>query len=54
MWRPMPTTANMPPTDSFTLAHLSDAHLAPLPAPRLRDVSLKRALGLANWLRRRN
>jgi 3',5'-cyclic AMP phosphodiesterase CpdA len=38
---------------SLTLAHLSDVHLAPLPLPRLRDVSMKRALGLANWLRKR-
>lgn len=37
----------------FTLAHLSDIHLAPLPAPRLRDLSVKRLTGYVNWHRRR-
>ena len=37
----------------FTLAHLSDVHLAPLPAPRLVDFTPKRALALANWVRQR-
>ena len=31
----------------FTLAHLSDPHLAPLPAPRIADLASKRVLG---WL----
>jgi 3',5'-cyclic AMP phosphodiesterase CpdA len=38
---------------AFTLAHLSDPHLAPLPAPRLRDLANKRALGYLNWKRTR-
>jgi 3',5'-cyclic AMP phosphodiesterase CpdA len=38
---------------AFTLAHLSDPHLAPLPAPRLRDIAGKRALGYINWKRNR-
>src|ERR1700723_1702754 len=39
---------------AFTLAHLSDPHLAPLPAPRLRELANKRALGYLNWKRNRN
>ena len=40
---------------SFTLAHLSDAHLAPVPVPPLAYLLGKRATGYANWhiLRRR-
>jgi 3',5'-cyclic AMP phosphodiesterase CpdA len=38
---------------AFTLAHLSDPHLAPLPAPRLHDLAGKRALGYLNWKRNR-
>ncbi len=38
---------------AFTLAHLSDPHLAPLPAPRLRQLAGKRALGYLNWKRSR-
>ena len=38
---------------AFTLAHLSDPHLPPLPAPRLRDLAGKRALGYLNWKRNR-
>jgi 3',5'-cyclic AMP phosphodiesterase CpdA len=37
----------------ITLAHLSDIHLAPLPAVRLRDLVNKRATGYANWRLRR-
>jgi 3',5'-cyclic AMP phosphodiesterase CpdA len=37
----------------FTLAHLSDPHLAPLPRPRLRELISKRGLGYINWLRKR-
>jgi 3',5'-cyclic AMP phosphodiesterase CpdA len=37
----------------FTLAHLSDPHLNPLPRVRLRDLMGKRATGYANWLRSR-
>jgi 3',5'-cyclic AMP phosphodiesterase CpdA len=33
----------------FRLAHFSDVHLAPLPAPRLRDLVSKRLIGYANW-----
>ena len=39
---------------AFTLAHLSDPHLAPLPAPRWRDLAGKRALGYLNWTRNRH
>jgi 3',5'-cyclic AMP phosphodiesterase CpdA len=38
---------------AFTLAHLSDPHLPPLPAPRLRELAGKRALGYLNWIRKR-
>ncbi len=37
----------------FTLAHLSDIHLAPLPRPALYELMTKRALGYLNWQRRR-
>ncbi len=33
----------------FTLAHLSDPHLAPLPRPRLVDLAGKRVLGYLHW-----
>ena len=39
---------------SFTLAHLSDPHLPPMPAARLRDLAGKRALGYLNWIRNRH
>ncbi|MGD0719918.1 MAG: metallophosphoesterase [Roseiarcus sp.] len=38
---------------SFTIAHLSDPHLGPLPALRLRDLTAKRAMGYVNWKRGR-
>jgi 3',5'-cyclic AMP phosphodiesterase CpdA len=38
---------------SFTLAHLSDPHLNPLPKVRVRELIGKRATGYANWLRSR-
>src|ERR1700737_766169 len=38
---------------AFTLAHLSDPHLPPLPAPTLRELAGKRALGYLNWTRNR-
>lgn len=39
----------------FTLAHLSDPHLAPLPRPRLSELIGKRITGYLNWqLRRRS
>ena len=37
----------------FTLAHLSDPHLAPLPQPRLAELVGKRITGYANWWRHR-
>lgn len=40
-------------TNTFTLAHLSDIHLSPVPWPRLAELDAKRALGLANWHRKR-
>ena len=39
---------------TFRLAHLSDPHLPPLPASRLRDLIGKRALGYLNWTRNRH
>jgi 3',5'-cyclic AMP phosphodiesterase CpdA len=38
----------------FVLAHLSDPHLAPLTAPRLRELAGKRLLGYVNWRRKRH
>lgn len=38
---------------SFLLAHLSDAHIGPIPRPRLRELMGKRATGYANWLHKR-
>ena len=38
----------------FTLAHLSDPHLPPLPKPRLIELAGKRALGYVNWTRKRH
>jgi 3',5'-cyclic AMP phosphodiesterase CpdA len=37
----------------FTLAHLSDPHLAPLPAPRWSELIGKRITGYINWQRKR-
>jgi len=37
----------------FTLAFLSDPHLAPLPRPALSELMSKRILGYLNWLRSR-
>jgi len=39
---------------AFTLAHLSDPHLPPLPQPRLSELAGKRALGYLNWTRNRH
>ncbi|SDT51963.1 metallophosphoesterase family protein [Bradyrhizobium canariense] len=39
---------------AFTLAHLSDPHLPPLPAARLGDLLGKRAFGYLNWTRNRH
>jgi 3',5'-cyclic AMP phosphodiesterase CpdA len=38
----------------FTLAHLSDVHLSPLPRPKVRQLMSKRMIGYANWLRDRH
>jgi 3',5'-cyclic AMP phosphodiesterase CpdA len=37
---------------SFLLAHLSDAHIGPLPTPHIRDLMGKRLTGYINWNRR--
>ncbi len=37
----------------FTLAHLSDIHLGPLPRPRYSELIGKRMLGFLNWQKRR-
>jgi 3',5'-cyclic AMP phosphodiesterase CpdA len=39
---------------AFTLAHLSDPHLAPLPKPQWRELAGKRVLGYINWKRKRS
>jgi 3',5'-cyclic AMP phosphodiesterase CpdA len=39
---------------AFTLAHLSDPHLPPMPSVRLSDLAGKRALGYLNWIRNRH
>jgi 3',5'-cyclic AMP phosphodiesterase CpdA len=39
---------------AFTLAHLSDPHLPPLPAATLGELLGKRALGHLNWTRNRH
>jgi len=39
---------------TFTLAHLSDPHIPPLPAPHLRELLGKRVLGYLNWIRNRH
>lgn len=38
----------------FRLAHLSDAHLGPLPKAKLRDLAGKRLTGYMNWRRGRD
>ncbi len=38
---------------SFTLAHLSDAHIGPLPQPQKRELIGKRLSGYLNWTRAR-
>jgi 3',5'-cyclic AMP phosphodiesterase CpdA len=40
-------------SETVTLAHVSDVHLAPLPALPLRHLNLKRGLGYLNWQRGR-
>ena len=39
---------------AFTLAHLSDPHLSPLPASRLYELAGKRGFGYLNWTRSRH
>jgi 3',5'-cyclic AMP phosphodiesterase CpdA len=39
---------------AFTLAHLSDPHLAPLPAASLRELIGKRVTGYLHWTRTRH
>src|SRR5579871_1383311 len=39
---------------AFTLAHMSDPHLPPLPKPRASELLGKRALGYLNWTRNRH
>ena len=43
----------MPPS-MLTIAHLSDVHLAPITGLGVRHLNIKRALGYANWLRKRH
>jgi 3',5'-cyclic AMP phosphodiesterase CpdA len=37
----------------FTLAHLSDPHLAPLPTPHWKELISKRVTGYVNWQKKR-
>ncbi|WP_018690091.1 metallophosphoesterase family protein [Ahrensia kielensis] len=37
----------------FTLAHISDVHLGPLPKAKLRELASKRVTGYINWQRNR-
>jgi 3',5'-cyclic AMP phosphodiesterase CpdA len=39
---------------AFTLAHLSDPHLPPMPEPRLAELIGKRMFGYLNWTRNRH
>jgi 3',5'-cyclic AMP phosphodiesterase CpdA len=39
---------------AFTLAHLSDPHLPPMPEASLRELAGKRVLGYLNWTRNRH
>jgi 3',5'-cyclic AMP phosphodiesterase CpdA len=39
---------------AFTLAHLSDPHIPPLPTPRASELIGKRLLGYLNWTRNRH
>ncbi|MBI3699378.1 MAG: metallophosphoesterase [Afipia sp.] len=39
---------------AFTLAHLSDPHLGPMPQALLRELANKRAIGYLNWKRKRH
>src|ERR1700689_739171 len=39
---------------TFAIAHLSDAHIGPLPRPTLKELSGKRGLGYINWRRGRH
>jgi 3',5'-cyclic AMP phosphodiesterase CpdA len=39
---------------AFTLAHLSDPHIPPLPAPDIGELLGKRMLGYLNWTRNRH
>src|SRR5580700_1459839 len=39
---------------AFTVAHVSDPHLPPLPAPRLAELMGKRVFGYLNWTRNRH
>ena len=38
---------------SFTVAHLTDLHLGPVPRPSLDEMRLKRFMGYVNWKRAR-
>ncbi len=38
---------------SFTIAHLSDPHLGPVPLPTLNEWTTKRLMGFVNWKRGR-
>ncbi len=42
------------PSSMLTIAHLSDVHLAPITGLGVRHINVKRALGFANWLRKRH
>jgi 3',5'-cyclic AMP phosphodiesterase CpdA len=50
----MPSVGMAPTTNTmFTLAHLSDPHLAPLPTPHWKELIGKRVTGYLNWQKKR-
>jgi 3',5'-cyclic AMP phosphodiesterase CpdA len=48
-----PAAANAAPVPMFTLAHISDPHLGPLPPVRPVELMNKRFFGWLSWVRRR-
>ena len=46
-------TAHSNQQSMFTLAHISDIHLSPLPEPTMRELMSKRITGYINWKKNR-
>ncbi|MGE0163985.1 MAG: metallophosphoesterase [Dongiaceae bacterium] len=49
-----PSKRSVPRIRMFTLAHLSDPHVSPLPLPRMTELAGKRITGFLSWRFRRN